>query len=213
MSDPGLGRLETLARVALPPLEQVRDHAGLVHVWTALGNVANFRCHYEEMAQAAEQALQHARLAGHQPRHLFGLETALVCGPRPADEALRVLDAALPDDPDPGSALRARLLAMLARFDEARQLAREASARWHELAGRPTSYVLAEVAWLSGEREAAVSYLRAHCEMCENHQQRALLSSFAPMFGRWLCALHRYSEAEHCARLGRELGDTQDVFT
>jgi len=125
-----------------------------------------------------------------------------------------MLDAALPDDPDPGSELyRARLLAMLARFDEAWQLARAASARWHELAGRPTSYVLAEVAWLSGEREAAVSYLRAHCEMCEKHRQRALLSSFAPMLGRWLCALHRYSEAEYFARLGSELGDPQDVFT
>ena len=212
--DLGLGKLETLAHVALPLLEQMRDHAGLVHAWIALGNVANFRCHYEEMAQAAEQALRHARLAGHQPRHLFGLESALASGPRPAGEALRVLDAALPDDPDPGSVLhRARLLAMLARFDEAWQLAHEASARWHELAGRPTSYVLAEVAWLSGEREAAVSYLRAHCEMCEKHRQRALLSSFAPKLGRWLCALHRYSEAEHFARLGRELGDAQDVFT
>jgi tetratricopeptide (TPR) repeat protein len=206
--------LEGLAGSALPLLERTGDHAGLVHVWDALGAVANFHCRYEEMAQAAENALQHARLVGQNPRHLFGLGSALVSGPRPADEALRVLDAALSDDADPGSVLRrAQLLAMLGRLDEAWPLAREASARWHELHGRHTSYVLADVARLAGDDEAAASYLRRHCDMCEEHGQRALLSSFAPMLGRSLCALRRYDEAEPLARLGRELGSKQDVMT
>ena len=43
----------------------VGDHAGLVHVWQALGvEVANGRGHFEEMAEAAEQALRHAGLGG-----------------------------------------------------------------------------------------------------------------------------------------------------
>ena len=55
---------------------------------------------------------------------------ALVVGPRPADKALRTLDAALPENPHPpDQLLRAVLLAMLGRFDEAWPLAREANDR------------------------------------------------------------------------------------
>ena len=60
---------------ALPLLEQAEDHAGLVHVWYALGfGVANFRGHFEDWAHAAEQALRHARLAGQRNSQLFDLE-------------------------------------------------------------------------------------------------------------------------------------------
>ena len=53
----GADELEDLARAALPQLEQAGDHAGLVHVWSALGyGVANARGRYAEWAQAAEQA-------------------------------------------------------------------------------------------------------------------------------------------------------------
>jgi tetratricopeptide (TPR) repeat protein len=212
--DPSINELEVLARAALSLLEQAKDHTGLVHVWRALGDVANFRCRYTEWEHAAQQALRHARLAGQQPRHLFSLDSALVHGPRPADEALRLLDAVLPDEPDPGVMLHyAHLLAMLGRFHEAFRLAREATARWRELRGRPTSYVLAKIAWLADDKETAVSYLREHCNMCKQHGQRALLSTFAPELGRWLCALRRYSEAEPLIRLGRDLGGKQDVST
>jgi class 3 adenylate cyclase len=211
---PDVDRVERLARKAIPLLERRGDHAGLVHVWDSLGSVANFHCNYEEMARASEQALHHAELAGQKPRHLFGLESALLYGPRPADEALDVLDAALPEDADPGSVLaRARLLAMLRRFDEAWPLVTAATARWKELTGKHTSYALSEVARLAGDLEAAASYMREHCQIYEEYGQRANLSSFAPMLGRLLCDLGRYSEAEPLARLGRELGDRQDILT
>jgi DNA-binding SARP family transcriptional activator len=205
--------LEKLARRAIPLLEQAEDHAGLVHVWYALGyGVANFRCQFEEWAHAARQALRHARLAGQQPRHLFLLEVALVLGPTPADEALRVLDAALPENASPGSLLmRARLLAMLGCFDQAWPLAHEANARLRELTGGDTSYALADIAGLAGDHEAAAGYLRTLCDWCETHGQRLYLSSAAPALGRSLCELGRYSEAEPLARLGRELGNKQDL--
>ena len=130
-ADPAIDELERLARKALPLLEQAEDHAGLVHVWQALGyGVANFRGRFEDWAHASEQALRHARLAGQRNSHLFRLETALALGPRPADEALRTLDALLPENPHPRLLLRrAWLLTMLARFDEAARIAREAGER------------------------------------------------------------------------------------
>ena len=102
-SDPAVDELEQLARKALPLLEQAENHAGLVHVWYALGyGVANIRGHFEANARASEQALHHARLAGQRRAGLLGLEDGLVLGPRPADEALRTLDAVLPESPHPG---------------------------------------------------------------------------------------------------------------
>ena len=108
-----------------------------MHVWHALGfGVANFRVRSEDYAHAAEQALRHARLAGQRNSHLFHLDDALIQGPRPADEALRTFDALLPENPHPRLLLsRAWLLSMLARFDEAARIAREAGERWRELTG------------------------------------------------------------------------------
>ena len=107
------------------------------YVWDALGyGVANWRGRFEDWAHAAEQALRHARLAGQAQLGPLLPRSALVYGPRPADEALRTLDALLPENPHPWLLLcRAWLLTMLARFDEAAQIAREAGDRLRDLTG------------------------------------------------------------------------------
>ncbi len=215
-TEPAVDELERLARRALPLLEQAQDHAGLVHVWVALGSgVANFRGRFEDSAHASEQALRHARLAGQHSSQLFGLQSALVYGPRPADEALGTLDALLPGNPYPGLLLmRAWLLTMLTRFDEADRIAREAGERLRELTGDDYADVhLGRIAATAGRHEDAAAHLRRFCDLLEARGQRAYLSSFAPMLGRWLCALGRHDEAEPLARTGRELGDEQDAFT
>ena len=215
-ADPAVDELERLARTALPLLEQAEDHAGLVHVWYALGfGVANFRGRFEDLAHAAEQALRHARLAGQRNSHLFRLDHALTSGPRPADEALRTLDALLPENPHPRVLLeRAWLLSMLARFDEADRIAREAGARWRELTGDDWFEVfLGRIAATAGRHEDAVVHLRRFCEVLEARGLRSFLSTYAPLLGRSLCALGRHDEAEPLARLGRELGDEQDAST
>jgi hypothetical protein len=216
-ADPAVDELEQLARKALPLLEQARNHAGLVHVWYALGyGVANHRGRFEDYAQAAEQALRHARLAGQRNSGLFRLENAPSLGPRPADEALRTLDALLPENPHPWPLLwRAWLLTMLARFEEAAELAREAGERWRELTGDDVvvDYAFGYIAATANDHERAAVHLRRYCDLLETRGQRNFLSTFAPLLGRSLCALGRHDEAEPLAHLGRELGDEQDAWT
>jgi class 3 adenylate cyclase len=215
-ADPAVDELERLARKALPPLVQAGNHAGLVHVWYALGfGVANFRGRFEDCAHAAEQALRHARLADQRNSQLFRLDHALTSGPRPADEALRTLDALLPENPHPRLLLeRAWLLSMLARFDEAARSAREAGERWRELTGDDWVEVyLARIAATAGRHEDAAAHLRRFCDLLEARGLRSYLSTYAPLLGRSLCALGRHDEAEPLARLGRELGDEQDATT
>jgi tetratricopeptide (TPR) repeat protein len=186
-----------------------------VHVWRALGfGVANFRGRWDDWAHASRQALRHAQLAGQPAAHLFELDLALASGSRPADEALRTLDALLPDNPQPGALLvRAWLLAMLGRFEEASPIALQARDRAREFTGEDWGdWLPAEIAALSGDHEAAVGYLLPLYDLLQEHDQRFYLSSIAPMLGRELCALGRYDEAERCAQLAHELDVRQSAF-
>ena len=74
--------LDTLAREALPFLEQADDHAGLAHVWNALSEAAEYRGHWGERGQALERAFHHARLAGWQTAHPFDLVQRIHLGSR-----------------------------------------------------------------------------------------------------------------------------------
>jgi tetratricopeptide (TPR) repeat protein len=208
-----LEELDALCRAALPLLEQAGDHLGLAYVWYALGfRVANALCRFEEHAYASEQALHHARLAGRPRNDLFHLDGALAFGPRPADEALEALDAALGDTRHPHPLLaRAYLLALLGRFDEAWAVAREQVERLHELRGTGHEAWLAWIARFEGDEERAADYFRAFCDSLEEHGNFASLGSFAPELGRSLCALGRYDEAEPLAQRGRENANDQDL--
>ncbi len=206
--------LDTLVRAALPLLEGAADRAGLVHVSNAASEVAGHRGHWEERGKSHEQAFHHARLAGQQPAPSLGLGAAYVLGPIPADEVLRKLDQLLLEWPHPVRVLsRARVLAMLDRYDEAWPLALEASKRLHELTGDEGGEQVADIAALAGDFETAAAYLRVHCDRLEGQHRFNNLSTYAPMLGRSLCALGRFDEAEPLARRGRELGHEQDMAT
>jgi tetratricopeptide (TPR) repeat protein len=174
------------------------------------------RQRYEDWAQAMETALLHARRAGHPVFGVFThmLATALTYGPRPANEALATLDAAIVDQPHAGALmLRAVLLAMLDRIDEAWAVAVPAGERLRELAFPTGGAWLAEIAILAGDYETAASHLRDTCDALEAIGNTGELSTYAPMLGRVLCALGRYDEAERLAQSGRELGHDEDGTT
>jgi class 3 adenylate cyclase len=211
--DPRFDELEASVQAALPLLEEVNDHPGLVHLWMARADLANLRARGDERTHAIEQALRHARLAGLDPTHMFGLDGALVLGPRPADEALRTLDAVAPESPTPGTLLqRARLLAMLGRFEEAWSLAKTARERLREFTGDDRGgLILADIAMHQGDYETAVHFLRERCAVFEERELWAFLATYAPALGRCLCELGRFDEAEPFAQRGRELADEYDV--
>ncbi len=206
--------LERLARAALPLLEALGDDDGLVHVWSALGWVANMRSWQEGWADGIEHALVHARRAGHQITGSWALSVPLTMGPRPASEALAKLDVFIGDQPHPGDLmLRAVLLAMLGRVDEAWAAAIPAEEQARELGLRSGGIWLAELALIAGDQQAAAEYLRSGCEDLERRGATAQLSTYLALLGRALCALGRTDEAEQLARRGRELGDPDDVWT
>jgi class 3 adenylate cyclase/tetratricopeptide (TPR) repeat protein len=213
--DPGasVDELERLAYAAIPLLEEEADHAGLAYVWYALGfSVANLRLHFEEHAHASEQALHHARLAGQPRNDLFHLDGALVFGPRPADEAIRALDAALGDVRHPHPLLaRAYLLALLGRFDEAWEIAGEQTERLRELRGSGHEAWAGWISQLEGDEERAAHYLSVYCDSLEVQGQTGALSFFVADLGRSFCALGRHDEAEPLALRSRELANEQDV--
>ena len=210
--EPDVDGLERLARRALPLLEEAEDHAGLAQVWSALGyGVANSRGRMEDWAYAAEQSIRHARAAGWRSRDDFGLLSALIFGPRPADEALRALDELLPDPSEPLDLLkRAYLLAMLGRFDEAGSLTDRSAERLRELGTERFDVWFADIAALAGDYEAAARYEQKAIDDFEDHGHLTFQASYGAKLGRWLCALGRYDEAEPLAQLGRKL-DSQEA--
>jgi class 3 adenylate cyclase/tetratricopeptide (TPR) repeat protein len=208
--------VESLARNALPLLEAAGDDDGLVHVWYALAWAANSRCHFEDWAEAMQTALPHLRRAGHPVQGWFAqmLAVPLAVGPRRASEALATLDTVFGDQPYAGVLLlRALLLAMLDRIDEAWAIALPAEERLRELGLTTGGEWLAEIAVLAGDYEAAVGYLRDACASLEASGNFAELSSYAPTRGRALCSLGRFEEAEPLATQGRDLGRADDPLT
>jgi class 3 adenylate cyclase/tetratricopeptide (TPR) repeat protein len=209
--------LEALALAALPLLEEARDHRGLAHVWHALGyGVANMRGRFEDSARAAEKALEHWRLADVRRSDPGALDMALAVGPRPAEEALEALDAALPENPHPvWLGFRAWLLGMQGRLDEAETLGAYASERALELTGTygTTDWTRAEIAALAGDHARAAGHLERMCGHQEDEGLVAMLSTFAPRLGLELCELGRFDEAERLALKGRELGEEYDAYT
>ena len=207
--------LETLLLDARRRLEQAKDHAGLVYVWSALGyGVANARGRYDDWAAASEQAHHYGRLAGRSLPPRPDYYTALIEGPRPADEALETVERLIAETRTPSALLgRAWLLAMLDRGQEAGQVALEATERHREQSGtRWADWYLAEISTLAGDHEDAANRLRVVCNWLEAIDDQAHLASYLPLLGRTLCLLSRFDEAEKLATRARAL-DEYDPMT
>jgi class 3 adenylate cyclase/tetratricopeptide (TPR) repeat protein len=210
--------LETLLLDARERLEATGDHAGLVHVWGALGfGVANMRGRYDDWAAASQHARHHSLLDGRAGGPEFGIP--LIAGSRPADEALEAIDRLLIERPSAWLRLsRAWLLGMLDRGDEARQIADDAATRLREQSGALWGeWILAELATLAGDHEDASTRLRALCEWLEAMGQSVFLDVYLAALGRSLCWLGRFDEAELLAirvrSLAGESGGVSDPYT
>ena len=178
--------LERLALASLPLLEQAGDHAALVHVWNAIGiQVANSRGRWAEHARAAEQALEHSRLAGEQRTGLFFLQFALAAGAVPAGEALERLDRLLPESPDNFTLFnRAFLLpCSTASTRRCRSHARLTLACASSTAAASANARLAEIASLQDDHDAAAAHLRELCEWLDEQGLLGYLSTLRVLSG------------------------------
>ena len=72
---------------------------------------------------------------------------------------------------------------------------------------------MADYERLVGNDEKAAEELAVYCAYLVDHEQTSLLSTYAPLRGRHLCALGRFDEAERLAEQGRELGHADDPIT
>ena len=187
-----------LCRAALPLEEERGDPRRLALLWEMLASAAEFHQQNDDVVEASLQALRYQRLAGYSRSETW-LEWSLIIGPRPADDAMRMIDE-LADWRPPGSqdVPRAVLLAMLGRFDEAWPLAEARSSHLREVTGntsRDAYGYLALIATIEGDRERAC---RVHRRRDRAHRRRRHPGGDAPRrrLARDLCYLGRFDEAE-----------------
>ena len=186
-----------LCRAALPLEEERGDPRRLALLWEILASAAEFHQQHDDAVEAWLQALRYQRLAGYS-RSATELEWSLIIGPRPADDAMRMMDE-VADWRPPGSqdSQRAALLAMLGRFDEAWPLAEARSSHLREVTGdtsRDAYGDLALIATIEGDRERACRYTAKEIERIAHI---AIPTATAKSrLARELCYLGRFDEAE-----------------
>jgi tetratricopeptide (TPR) repeat protein len=196
-AQPDVDAVEALALKALPLAEAANDDAALVWIWRALGfGVANYRQEIEAWSEASLRCVAHARAAGWPKGDAFGLASALVWGPRPADEALRTLDELANELADGAyDHKRAYLLAALGRFDEAWAVAAPATERMREFGDGRYLDGPFEIAALQGDYDLAVQYGQKVVAIVTERGLVAFQASFGVRLGTYLCRLGRFEDA------------------
>jgi class 3 adenylate cyclase/tetratricopeptide (TPR) repeat protein len=215
--------LRALVEEARPAIGQDGDAAARAVLEHAAGEVAFIRGQNGAALAAYTRAMQHARQAGE-----LWFETslrviaaaAMVFGPAPRVEALRWLEDAEAQSTvfQPQLVLeRARTLAELGRFDEARPLWTETLAQMNERGMRLQVAICMEGAWdiemLDGNHAAAERAARQGCAQLERLGEHSFLSTHSCELAEALYALGRYDEAEQWALRGLELGSRDDLVT
>jgi class 3 adenylate cyclase/tetratricopeptide (TPR) repeat protein len=191
---------EALCRGALPSETERDDPRRLALLWWVIGVTAQHRMHNDDAVGAFVQAFRCSRRAGNSPSNVaMELDWSLILGPRPADEALRMLDELAPDrPPGDGDLARAVLLAMLGRIDEALPLAEARAEHLREVSGNTWWAVdafLAAIATVADDRERACRHYETLIAALPPGND-GLASSYRLPLARDLCYLGLLDAAE-----------------
>jgi class 3 adenylate cyclase/tetratricopeptide (TPR) repeat protein len=214
-------KLAALVEQALPVFQAARDDLALFVAYSALADVASARGRPDAALEAYEQALIHARNAGHQP--YWALAVTAVCrfaGRTPVSELLAWLDE---NEPSASRdqffrAYRAWSLARLGQFDEARAILAQARAEQAERGGgllfaNLTAFECVWVELLAGDPATAAKFGAEGCRLLEELGDLGRLATAAGSLAQALYALDRLEEADAWAGRARELGASDDNWT
>jgi class 3 adenylate cyclase/tetratricopeptide (TPR) repeat protein len=221
------GGRQSLADVAIPFFEQSGDDRGLFEANWVVGAVHWVQGRSEGSERVLPGLLELARRI-RDPRRISAVlhwhAGALVWGPTPAEDGLRICKSLLAEAEGSrfaeGSILSARaaLEAMQGRAEEARASAARARAIMEDLS--PTVFgtmLLATRVGLAeevlGDLDAAERIMRPAVDWLARRQEKAFLSTVAPQLGRLLAELGRVDEAEELARLGEETAPPDDYVS
>ncbi len=216
-----LAQLQDLVERARPVFEQAGDQAALASLWTAIWALEHNRCRFGASADAAMRAAEHATAAGDQYlASMCRVSTAsgIAYGPTPVAEALGWLDEqAAQLDPRPTwiDFWRARLLALIGRFDEAWAAYRS---NLEQMTERGDRFGLAigdcwEIEMQAGQFTRAEESARHACRLLEEMNERTFWSTKAAEVAQSLYGLGRYEEAETWARQAADVGASDDAIT
>ncbi len=209
---------------AVTVFEEARDHAALARAWRLLAQVHGTTLQYGSAEQAAQQAVEEARLAGdrrQETRSLTALGLCALHGPAKVEDAIRTCEALAQratGDQRAESQLRlvlALLYAMHGRFDRARALYRRARATLVDLGARvqaaTTSLYSGRVELLAGEPANAESELRPDYEVLQRIGERTFVSTTAALLGVALYLQGRFDEAADLSRASEAAAARGDV--
>jgi tetratricopeptide (TPR) repeat protein len=212
------GRLEATIDEALPLFQDAGKHVALYFAYEARAQVANTHAHMAAMVEAYERAAEHAERAGLPYERLRSRAITRLASPMPITELLHWID-----EQEASSAVelvpsaRARALAMLGRFDEARAVLGELRMA---LVERGRSIDLANtlgfdsllLEFMAGDYAAAVQFGLEGCRLYEELGERSYLSGAAGLLGLAYYGLGDLDEADLWAGRSRELGASDDLL-
>jgi class 3 adenylate cyclase/tetratricopeptide (TPR) repeat protein len=215
--------LEAVERT-IPIFEAAGSHAGLALASRLKVGIHGSANRFADAAGAAEQVIEHARLAGDprlERRGSVGYAQAALYGPTPVAEAIAHCDelaASAGGDRRTQALLRvslAQLYAMQGDFDRARSTWLEGNSMLKDLgmalfaAANATDLGLIEL--LAGDYAKAEKVLEDGYAALESMGGKFLLAGVAGLLGRVSYAQGRFDEVERHSRSVEALADTDDI--
>jgi predicted ATPase/class 3 adenylate cyclase len=219
-----LARLLAEGEEAVTTFTKFGDDGGVALAWYLIAAAHYLWSHHGLRLQAAQQALEHAMRAGDielASRCVSHIAFAMLHGSTPAKTAVQQSEellARFPGRPQFEFVITTPMcvsLAMLGRFQDAREVAARAKAIAEDLGSMWSIAVVfwmaGEVERLAGEWEAAERLYRRGYEIYERMGEKALLSTLAVLLGDAVYAQGRSDEAFGLTQVSREAASPEDV--
>jgi predicted ATPase/class 3 adenylate cyclase len=209
---------------AIEELEALGDHEGQARAWRLLTLVNWEACRWGASEWAAEQMIEHARLANNaimEARVLPALATCALYGPTPVHDAIELCQDLLLRTGADRKAVAvttralAHLEAMQGNFDRARELYSQSRASLEEMGWKlhaaESTLSAGSIELLAGDAAAAEVALRRGVAELEEIGDKYYLSTIAGLLAEALYAQGKLDDAETFATTSQDLAGPDDI--